>query len=344
VQGEAGEGSQTGFLRERGEQREASCASKGNKAHGSIGCDSLATAAHTTDSSVEKSPGVDRRKTGKRRPRPGQQTALSVGGRAKRDGRASSDASTSKGTDAVKASGRATGKALGPDRAVHFGACQPIASRCGWLWRACSPDGIAPRNNRPGNRSGRSRNGAEAQGQPCGEASGAGGTAPVVARTNPLQSDHDAAEAGFGRKKQWQDRRPGSRVGSNTRCFGTSRLAGSSRRERVSGIGGSFAHPRPQFWHSREVTVLYPRHTAARLRKKRGSWSSTSLAVYEGGIAADPRVGRRSRFRQALRCQRRSQGGVRQRASASRATSRSSCFGTARQRWGTTTAGGQRPQ
>jgi hypothetical protein len=48
---------------EPGEQRAARQASEGNKAHGSIGCEASETVVHTTDSSVEQRPGVDRRDT-----------------------------------------------------------------------------------------------------------------------------------------------------------------------------------------------------------------------------------------------------------------------------------------
>lgn len=50
-----------GIPRSNGRSRHAS---KGTKAHGSIGCEPLETEAHTTDSSVEKRPGVDRRSAG----------------------------------------------------------------------------------------------------------------------------------------------------------------------------------------------------------------------------------------------------------------------------------------
>ena len=85
-------------------------ASKGNKAHGSIGCGSLATEARTTDSSVEKRPGVDRRSSlrtnlGLR----AEGRALAAGPNAMQV--APSGVHRSKGTDAARRH-RATGTTL----------------------------------------------------------------------------------------------------------------------------------------------------------------------------------------------------------------------------------------
>jgi hypothetical protein len=166
-------------------------ASKGNKAHGSIGCESLATEAHTTDSSVEQSPGVDRHTN-----RTTQVSAWSVGDEGV-DGGAECDNGHTLGCAQVERHRCSEGMSdwatnctcwVQTNSGALRRAGRPSVLRYGRLRRVRSPGGTAPRNDRPGNRLGIAGNGAEAQGQPCGEASGAGGITSVVARANPLQS------------------------------------------------------------------------------------------------------------------------------------------------------------
>jgi hypothetical protein len=57
--------------------------------------------------------------------------------------------------------------------------------------------------------------------------------------TDSIQSAWRQRRTGFGRGMRWRRRWTDPRVGTNTACpRGTARLAGSSRRERVNGIGG----------------------------------------------------------------------------------------------------------
>jgi hypothetical protein len=175
------------------------------------------------------------------------------------------------------------------------------------LRRACSPGGIAPRIDRPGNRSGNARNDAEVQGQPCGETSGASGIASVVARTFPLQSVPGRSRHRF----RPEEAAAGTALRLSGRVEhavprhsapGWQQQAGAGQRHRWEPRA-----PRPRSGSDARQPACTPgiRRHEWTLWMKHGSWSSASLAMYEGGIAADLRVGRRRVLRQPPRCQRR---------------------------------------
>ena len=207
----------------------------------------LATASHTTDSSVEKRLEVDRRPdTNRAGFGLDSGRGWSVGGGAKRDQDAPSGVHRSKGTDAVKASAAGqpeagAGSRPAPvcssalDGSMHFGtsACGELALRAG------QPLVAIGRATGWGLR---------------GTAQKHRGNSVVKRRAlaallrwwrgstlfNPRE---DAAANGFGRQSSGNGWRPVPRVGSKTRCSGTARLAGNSGWERVSGIGGGRTRP-----------------------------------------------------------------------------------------------------
>jgi hypothetical protein len=233
---------------------------------------------------------------------------------------------------------------LGPDpiRCASARRTAP-APRRGMLQRARSLNGTAPRIDRPGNRLGRSGNGGAMQGQPCGAKSGAGDTASVVARINPLQSDPDVADVGLGRQRQRQERRPSF---GTWRTRSNARLAGNGRWERANGIGRGIAETQAQPGTTRDLLTCAPgtRRRMWTLWTKHGSRSPISLAMYGGGTAAGLRVGHGAGFGRLHGASGCCYGRIHQRASASRTISGRLCFGTLRRRWGTTTARGERPQ
>jgi hypothetical protein len=241
-----------------------------------------------------------------RRSRPGQRARQSVDGRAERD----TDTSVGVCTDrkAPMQRRRHTGQpeqALGPDpiRCASAHRTAP-APRCGTLQRACSLDGTAPRTDQPGNRLGSLRNGGAKQGQPSGAKSGAGGTASVVARINPLQSD------------------PGRFSSRSRPTAGTAGLASVPRddlntqqcapgRQRQVGAGERHRQrqraTRPPVWQTARCSLACTPGTRRRLWTlwtKHGSRSLASLAVHGGGIGQTLRGRPRSRLRQAPRYQR----------------------------------------
>jgi hypothetical protein len=169
VPGQASAGSQTGLSRESGAQRTDSKASKGNKAHGSIGCE-LAGNGDSHYGLVGGAKPWSRSALDTNRAGFGLVSgrAQSVGGRAECDRDA--PLGVCSGRKAPMQRRRRTGQpeqALGPDP-IRCASARRTASalRRGKLQRACSLDGTAPRTDQPGNRLGSSGNGGAKQGQP----------------------------------------------------------------------------------------------------------------------------------------------------------------------------------
>jgi hypothetical protein len=211
----------------------------------------------------------------------------------------------SKGTDAAKARTGKPDSTLGPDliRCASAHRTAP-ALRCGKLRRACSPNGIAPRMVRPGNRFGtfgeRWRDAGATLWSKTGcwrHRLGGGADQPT-----PVQS-RTPQNVGLGRPKQWQEWRPP--LGA-WRTRSNARLAGNGRWERANGIGRGSAETQASVWDNACLLTCTPgtRRRMWTLWMKHGSRSLTSLAMYGGGTAAGLRVGRRSRLRQTPRCQR----------------------------------------
>jgi hypothetical protein len=159
--------------------------------------------------------------------------------------------------------------------------------------------------------------------------------------SSPIQ---DAADVGLGRRTQRQERRPSLGM---LRTRSNAHLAGSGRWERANGIGRGNANIQAPVWQKARCLLTCTPGTRRRrwtLWTKHGSWSPALRAMHGGGTAAGLRVGHGAGFGKLHGASGCCSGRIRQCASASRIISGHLCFGTFRRRWGTTTAGGQRPQ
>ena len=286
VPGEASAGSQTGLSRELGAQRTVLKASKGNKAHGSIGCE----LAGNGDSHYGLVGGV----------KPWSRSALDTN-------RAGLDLVS--GRDRVLAAGpNATGAHLLGCGSVERHRCsegaKPGNRRRRWVQTRSGVLQHAGQPSRLGVGCCRELALWTAQPlEPIGRATGWGvrGTAER-SRGNPAERSRalaapprwwrgstpsspisDVAAVGLGRQRHRQDWRPS--LGTR-RTRSNARLAGNGRWERANSIGSGNAQPRPPVWQKARCSLACTPGTRRRmwtLWTKHGSRSLASLAVYRGG-------------------------------------------------------------